>query len=427
MSKDIERALSSLQQNQIQSDKARRYHEGKHDLAFATEKFRNTFGGLFREFALNLCPIISDAVRDKLRINGFSVDSSSAGTDRTTEAARNIWSANRMDIRAGEVHKETLISGNAYIFVWPDVNGRPRIYPHPAANVAVRYDDEDRFSVKWAVKSWTNADGRMRLSVYYPDRTERYVARKNSAAFPPPDDLDLIEDADAIVANPYGVVPVFHFANNADVGNTGRSEIEPAMPIQDGLNKAVLDMLVAMEFSAFRQRWAAGIEIQFDADGKAVGPFEGSVDHLWIAGDPQARFGDFEAAQLDQFLRVKDSFRLDMASVTGTPLHYFLQNDAGLPSGEALRRSEARFLAKVRDRQQNFGQVWADAMSFAVRIAGLAETRLVTLWEDPAPVSEREILENLLLKRRIGLPAEKALLEAGYGNADVGRNVSRQG
>ena len=33
------------------------------------------------------------------------------------------------------------------------------------------------------------------------------------------------------------------------------------MPVQDGLNKSVLDMLVAMEFSAFRQRWAAGIEV----------------------------------------------------------------------------------------------------------------------------------------------------------------------
>jgi hypothetical protein len=61
-----------------------------------------------------------------------------------------------------------------------------------------------------------------------------------------------------VVPNPYGVVPVFHFANNADLGMTGRSELEAAMPVQDGLNKSVLDMLVAMEFSAYRQRWAAG-------------------------------------------------------------------------------------------------------------------------------------------------------------------------
>ncbi|MCV4684362.1 phage portal protein, partial [Escherichia coli] len=66
------------------------------------------------------------------------------------------------------------------------------------------------------------------------------------------------------VENPYGMIPVFHFANNPGIGNFGSSELEAVMPIQDGMNKAVLDMLVAMEVSAYRQRWAAGIEIQFD-------------------------------------------------------------------------------------------------------------------------------------------------------------------
>ena len=58
--------------------KAERYYDGEHDLAFATEKFQNTFGTLFREFALNLCPVICDAVRDKMRIVGFSVEDGAA-------------------------------------------------------------------------------------------------------------------------------------------------------------------------------------------------------------------------------------------------------------------------------------------------------------------------------------------------------------
>jgi hypothetical protein len=207
------------------------------------------------------------------------------------------------------------------------------------------------------------------------------------------------------VENPFGVVPVFHFANNADVGCLGQSELVQAIPIQDGLNKSVLDMLVAMEFSAFRQRWIAGIETETDKDtGKVKAPFVSGIDRLWLAPDPDTRFGDFNEANLEQFIKVKDSFRIDMASVTGTPLHYFLQESGGFASGEALKKNETRFVAKVRDRQTAFGQVWADLMAFALQLAGHGcGIELITNWEDPASFSEKEMLENLLLKKKIGL------------------------
>src|SRR5258707_2252256 len=121
MNKDIERAITNLRFNATRYAKATRYYNGDQDLAFATEKFQNTFGTLFREFALNLCPVICDAVRDKLRVTGFSVDGVSsprvnkgktqtdgALTDvRATDTdARRIWTDNRMAIRAGEIHTE---------------------------------------------------------------------------------------------------------------------------------------------------------------------------------------------------------------------------------------------------------------------------------------------------------------------------------
>ncbi|HEX3100671.1 MAG TPA: hypothetical protein VHQ01_02705, partial [Pyrinomonadaceae bacterium] len=121
-------------------------------------------------------------------------------------------------------------------------------------------------------------------------------------------------------------------------------------------------------------------------------------------------------------LKVKDSFRVDIASVTGTPLHYLLQTTGDIPSGESLRKAETRFIAKVRDRQESFGQVWADLMEFALTVEGQGRrARLLTEWEDPSPMSEREMLENILLKKQIGLPVEETLIEIGYGVADVKR------
>ena len=165
--------------------------------------------------------------------------------------------------------------------------------------------------------------------------------------------------------------------------------------------------------------------MKFDPDtGKAIAPFESGVDKLWIAGDPEARFGDFGATELEQFLKVKDGFRIDIASVTGTPLYYLMPQVRAVPSGESLRKAETRFIAKVRDRQEQFGTVWADAMAFALKIAGHDGVSLITHWEDPSPTSEREMLENLRLKKELGNSTEQALREAGYGDADATRMIA---
>ena len=90
-----------------------------------------------------------------------------------------------------------------------------------------------------------------------------------------------------------------------------------------------------MEFAAFRQRWASGIEIDYDKEGNAKPPFTAGVERLWVSENPEVKFGDFDAADLEQFLKVKDSFRTDIAIITFTPLYYFKQAGANFPSGES--------------------------------------------------------------------------------------------
>jgi hypothetical protein len=462
---DIEQAIKNLRSSAIRYDKPDRYYRGDHDLAFATAKFENTFGSLFREFALNLCPAICDAVRDKLKITGFSVSSPvdnsvcrpHASKDAVVptsdsdpedysdknlrsafhnphSAIESIWDSNQMDLTAEEIHLEALKLGDSYAIVWPDERGNVAIYPQRAAACTVIYDDEIPGLMRFAAKYWRRSDGFVRLNLLYPDRIEKYVSRgRSELALPDAREFvtpgtqasspaSVATDADVlgVISNPFNQIPLFHFSNTSEIGTFGKSELSQAIPIQNGLNKAVLDMLVAMEFSAFRQRWVSGLEVEYNEAGEAIPPFKLGVDRLWLSGDPQTTFGDFNTTDLDQFLKVKDSFRVDMASVTGTPLHYFLQSIRGFASGEALGRAEARFLAKVRDRQKAFGQVWSRMMSFALKVAGAGDDiRLRTQWQDPAPLSEKELLENLILKKRLGISTEQALTEAGYGQADI--------
>jgi hypothetical protein len=449
MNTDIETALKNFRTSSDRYRKAERYYKGDHDLAFATEKFKNAFGSMFREFALNLCPAVCDAVRDKLKVREFRVEQGGAGL--ATDAWR-IWQTNRMGRRSGEVHKEAVKNGDAYVIVWPNARGEVTIYPNKAGMCTAVYDEETPGRLLWAAKHWRTPDKRVRLNLFYPDRIEKYISKAASENtlpdakefmpfgeskvqgpkskvggskrenHPAAEAAPLLrKEGSFVVPNPYGIVPVFHFANNADIGAAGQSELEAAMPVQDALNKSVLDMLVAMEFASYRQRWAAGIEIEYGEDGQPIPPFKAGVDHLWITENQDAKFGDFEAANLEQFLKVKDSFRLDMACVTGTPMYYFMQVSGDFPSGEALKKAESRFIAKVRDRQESFGQVWEDVMAFALALEGKTDARLFADWEDPAPLSEKEKLENIAVKKELGISDAQALIEAGYGEVDVER------
>ena len=139
MNTNIEQALEQLRINTGRYSKAERYYRGDHDLAFATDKFKNAFGTLFREFAMNLCPAVCDAVKDKLRITEFGIDE---GPPEIAVSARRIWQRNRMERRVrARVHKEALKNGDAYVIVWPGEDGAATIYPNRAANIAVVYDE----------------------------------------------------------------------------------------------------------------------------------------------------------------------------------------------------------------------------------------------------------------------------------------------
>lgn len=427
LSPDIKKALERFKERSTAYAKAEQYYRGQHNLAYATDKFENAFGKLFREFAMNLCPAIVDAVRDKLVVTEFRVEE---GEGSIADEAWKIWQANRMGIRSGEIHKEAARSGDAYAIVWVNPEGRVTIYPNKAATCTVFYDDENPGKILWAAKLWKREDKQHRLNLFYQDRIERYITRRTkkddrtSSIVPEAKEFELFEEP---IKNPYGIVPVFHFANNGDIGAFGISELTNAIPVQDALNKSVLDMMVAMEFAAYRQRWAAGIEIDYDDDGKPIAPFKAGISHLWMTENPEAKFGDFQAADLEKFLKVKESFRVDIACVTGTPIYYFMQTSGDFPSGEALRKAETRFVNKIRDRQESFGAVWEDVMAFALKIEQKGTvSRLFTEWEDPAPLSEREELENLILKADIGVTDETLLMEAGYGQDEIAKMIAEK-
>lgn len=67
-----------------------------------------------------------------------------------------------------------------------------------------------------------------------------------------------------------------------------RGIIAPLLVLQDRINEAVFNLLIALQFASFRQRWATGLAIPTVDDpesslfGQPVEPFQAAVDRLWV-------------------------------------------------------------------------------------------------------------------------------------------------
>lgn len=421
------------------------YYDGEHDLRFATVKFRSTFGNLFKEFAENMCPAVVDSLNDRLRILGFQssevdlkrdeVEPAWEGapahmrvtqTDPFAETLWDTWKRNNMDIKAAEVHQEALKEGDSYVIVWPDENMRSAIWPQVAVECAVKYDPNTEGKILMGCKAWYDYEiKRWRLNLYLPERIDKYQMQRSSRQFSSKDtSWGLI----AQVPNPYQVTPMFHFPNKL-ANKAGVSELKDVIPLQDALNKSVMDMLVAMEFASFKQRYVIGMEVEIDPEtGEPVdkNAKDYGVDRLMAIPDENAKVGQFDATDLGQFLEVQEKFWTSCAKVTGTPLHYFLITKGDFPSGEAMKSAEARFTNRIMDRQTQFGGVWEQVMLLCARIDGVEfpadpenDFSLNTIWSPAVPRSEAELADAGVKKKDIGVARSQLLRELGYDEDTV--------
>lgn len=409
---------------------AEAYYHGAHRLAFATERFWSVFGGLFREFADNLCPTVVDSLVDRLQVRGFSDNGPQANADTSTEAAEAVWTLNEMAVQSGAVMQDAALYGDAYVIVWPDDEMVPAIYPQTPTECAVRYSRSRPGRVELGGKLWRADDGRGRLTLYYPDRLEHFVTRgKVTGGLPDKASrfTEYAEEGPPTVPNGWGVVPVYHFANGAGVGRAGRSELAPVIPLQDALNKALIDMLVAMEFVAFPQRWATGVETPIDPDtGQELPPFKFGTERLLTHPDKDVTFGQFPQADLAQHVQVQDSLRLEVARVSGVPVWLLLPGGTP-PSGEALKMGESRIVKKAHDRMRAWGPRWAAVTALAMRMAQVSTSgELETMWVAPETRQEREEAEVALLKGQSGVSEAQRQRELGYSAEEIDRMAAER-
>ena len=427
--------LAEDEENRADRYKAyREYYDGDHDTQLTERQRKYLQIKIGEEFNDNYCPIVVDALAEKLSITGFDV----------IDAQKNIiqeWlTAIRLDALQKIVHLSAVRDGDAYLIVgWDSDLDRPT-FEHELAfdgheGVKIHYSKEHRGQVEVASKRWRAESGEnagyvRRLNLYFPNRIEKYVSdqRVFEGAWQPYMDESKGETSwpqwwtstGAEGGEPLGV-PVKHWKNKDQGYNYGQSELKDVVSLQNALNKSVIDLLAAADTTAFRIFWMLGD----DPSGLQIAP--GSW--IWSArppsGDDAAAMGYFPGEDLSPLIKLKDAFALEIARVTRTPISYF-QITGQRPAEGTLKQEETGLIAKAEDRQVTFGNAWEDALGMARKLynvygsGGMNEDEPIeTMWADPVTRNEKELLETLRMKKELGVPIERIWLEMGYDDATI--------
>lgn len=327
------------------------YYTGNQPLAFLSPESKTALGNRFGRMASNLPRLAVTALAERLRIIGFS-----------DEKLWAEWLRNDMDQLSGVAHREALLLGDSFVIVWADLAGRPNVTVESAKQIAVQRDPGTREIIA-AVKRW-ETETTTEAVLYLPDTITRYSANSVGATL----GFQTVKE----IPNPLGVVPLVDLRNSDRIlDDYGSSEIEDMMPLVDGLNKSLVDMMTTSEYVGRPRRWATGIELEerpvIDSEGNPVlddddQPVVETVNPIpegnraMIAENHEAKFGQLASADLGGYEASVNVLLGQIMAVSTLPAHYvgiFTDNPA---SADALRASEASLTARAEARQQTFRQ-----------------------------------------------------------------------
>lgn len=407
------------------------YYEGDHNLAFASEKFRQAFGGQLKAFSDNWCGVVVQAPAERLRPKGIlfpSLDPDDKTPQVADKDAWMFWQRNELDAWAAVHHTNTLATAYGYVLVWGSEGG-PLITVEDPEQCIVAYEPGSHTRRAAGLKCWIDEwDEHQIAYVYLPDaiykfRSEKPIKGGGKVRFAPwaPDDEPWP------LENPLGVVPLVEFRNDPTLkGNLGRSEIRRVMPLQNASNMLFMNMMVAAEFSAFRQKYVLGWtpEVNPESGEPSDAQIKAAVSRLMTFDNKDVEVGEFSETNLKNYVEAIEMAVHHIAAQSRTPRHYFFQTGQS-PSGDAIKSAETGLVAKVKERALHFGERWEEVfrLGFATmgdKRQGVLDSQL--LWEDPEYRTEGERTDAVIKKYQAGLISRRqALDDAGYTPQQIDR------
>lgn len=372
-----------------------RYARGKQKLPWLPDNAETEYRDIAQKSASNWLDLVIRAVAQGLYVDSYGDASPDSPVwDRG-------WQANGMDARQHSLHRAVFTLGYSYLFEFPSDDG-VWIRPEAATNVATEYADPGD---EWPVRA-LRVITKQRWELY--DDEARYTITGKDAV-----------RKVAVAPHTLGYPPVVQMRSSLDLLGTPMGEVEPVIPIQDRIVDATFTLQMVAKYGAFPQRWISGIDTSkpltdsdgnpvLDATGNPVFPtIKAYVDHILTAVDPDTKFGQFAAANLEQYVSALEAHIRHLAAITQTPPHYLLGSLVNL-SAEALAAAESGLQRKIREKRIVLGEGYEQALRLAALILGDEEAAMDTSsqvhWQDVESRSLAQTADALLKLHQLGVP-----------------------
>ena len=430
-SADLISATQALAQADPGYVKAGQYYCGEIAEVFASVRLRRAMRVTGIGFTFNFARLPVDARSERIQISAITATPDSADT-----TLQDIFTRNKMNLQGRQIQRRALELGDAYVMVWPDAEDESQVnicYNSPRS-VRVFYDPEWPLKKSYAVKQWALDANRIRADLYYPDRIEKYlrVGKGTKAAWVQFKDE---EGDDWPYENPFGEIPFFHFRTDDPYGEPCHKGFYGP---QDAIHKLIISHMAGVDYQAFPQRYALvhpdsdtsepaaadEDEFAFANDTGATSPdtegrsqFQADPGSVWFMQGISG-VGQFDVANPANFTDPMLTYLRFGAQITNTPIHR-IDPTGEMPSGEALRTSEAPFVKACQDLMESFEDTWVELFTFALKVAGVAVSDIDVQWKPAQSVDDVEGWQTVKAKLEAGLPVRQAFIEAGYSNDQV--------
>jgi hypothetical protein len=229
------------------------------------------------------------------------------------------------------------------------------------------------------------------------------------------------------IPNPIGHVPVVPMLNKPDVLGQGMSDLHVMLSLQDAINKLLADMLINSEYVSYPQRFATGVEVPKDANGRVIDQerWIAGPGRIWLEVNENAKFGQMPATDNNGYVKQVEMIVQHIAAQTRTPPHYLTAGLGQWPSGDSLKASEAGLVAKVKRKQVTYGEAWEEAMRLAFHFVGDIErahaSQAETIWQDPEQRSEAGLADALVKMAGLGVPLDAIFTRWGVSPQELAR------
>lgn len=414
------RLARDLESRQDRLRRLKRYHAGDPPLPEGARNAKRAYQAFQRQARLNLAELIAEVTRERLRVRAFRT--AAAGDENGDAVAWGLWRANDMPVVSGDVHRNMVALGDAYVIVGQDELEQPLITGEDPFQVVTAHDPARRSRVVAALKRFHDpVTERDQVYLFLPGR--RFVAYKSHAATsahvarfsPNTYSWDPERGGAAGEELPFDVVPVVRFKNNEDsVG-----EFEPHLDVLDRINAMILNRMTIATMQAFRQRAIKIDDDQLDLTDDQGQPV--SLDDVLVA-DPGAVWKLpasaelWESGQVDLtpvLGSVKDDIQ-HLAAVTRTPLST-VSPDSVNQSAEGAALSREGLVFKTEDKQDRAGSSWALVQSLTLRAAGHEDradvTQLTVEWAPAERFSLAEKYDAAVKAKAAGVPWRTIMTE----------------